>query len=123
MLSNYKSFSQNSTETVDALTYGDSLVCFPQRYLQFMVDDIKQGKKDKVKVEELREAVNKKEEDYRLTKTKLSLEMEASTTLRDSLEMKNALIDNIRMQQRRTRTNLTIWQAAAVVLTILFAVK
>lgn len=123
VLSNSRSFSQNSTETVDPQTYGDSLVCFPQRYLQFMVDDIKQGKKDKVKVDELQQAAQKKDEEYRQTKANLSIERENSSSLRDSLEMKNSLIQNLHLKEHRTKTKLTVWQGVAILAMVLFAVK
>lgn len=123
LLWNSKSFSQNSTATVEPITYEDSLVCFPQRYLQFMVDDIKQGRKDKVKVDELQQAAQKKDEEYKQTKTKLALEMDNTATLRDSLEMKNSLIMNLHGQKKQLKTRMTVWQIVAVVATVLFAVK
>ncbi len=123
MLWNCKSFSQTSTATVDPVLYEDSLICFPQRYLQFMVDDIKQGRKDKVKVEELREAAEKKDDEYRQAKMKLALEMDNTSSLRDSLEMKNSLIMNLHGQKKQLKTRMTVWQVVAVVATILFAVK
>jgi len=123
VLSSYKGISQNSTVTVDPFDPGDSLVCFPQRYLQFMVEDIKQGKKDKVKVDELHQAAQKKDEEYQQTKVKFNIEREVSSGLRDSLEMKNALIQNLHITNRRTKTKVTVWQVAALFVTILFAVK
>jgi len=123
MLSSFKGISQNSTVIVDPFDPGDSLVCFPQRYLQFMVDDIKQGKKDKVKVDELQESAKKKDEEYKQTKTSLSLERETSSGLRDSLEMKNSLIANLHDQNRSVKRGSNIWKGVAVVLAILFAVK
>jgi L-lactate utilization protein LutB len=88
-----------------------------------MVDDIKQGRKDKVKVEELREAVEKKDDEYRQAKMKLALEMDNTSSLRDSLEMKNSLIMNLHGQKKQLKTRMTVWQVVAVVATILFAVK
>lgn len=123
MLSSFKGISQSSTVTVDPFDPGDSLVCFPQRYLQFMVDDIKQGKKDKVKVDELQQAAQKKDEEYQQTKVKFNLEREVSSSLRDSLEMKNSLIINLHDQNRSMKRKLTIWEGVALALTILFAVK
>lgn len=123
MLSSFKSFSQTSTGTVEPIQTEDSLVCFPQRYLQFMVDDIKQGRKDKVKVEELQESARKKDEEYSSAKTKLRQEMDVSSELRDSLEMKNSLIQNLHITNHQTRKKLTIWQGVAIVAMILFAVK
>lgn len=123
VLSSYKGISQNSTVTVDPFDPGDSLVCFPQRYLQFMVDDIKQGKRDKVKVEELQQAAQKKDDEYRQTKSKIIQEMEASSSLRDSLEMRNSLIQNLHITNKRVKRKLTVWQGIAVLAMILFAVK
>lgn len=123
MLLSFKSFSQNSTETVNPVQYGDSLVCFPQRYLQFMADDIRQGRKDKVKVEELRDEFRKKDEEFTSIKNKLNLERQDNSSLRDTLEMKNSLILNYHDRHRKDRTKLTIWQGLAMVCVILFAVK
>lgn len=122
MLSSYKGFSQTPTETVDPNS-GDSLVCFPQRYLEFMVQDIKQGKKDKIKVEELQEAVQKRDEDYTRVRSSLNSEREVSSTLRDSITMKDDLIANLHLQNRRTRRTLTVWQVFSVVMVVLFSVK
>jgi hypothetical protein len=88
-----------------------------------MVDDIKQGKKDKVKVDELQQAAQKKDEEYQQTKVKFIAEREVSSGLRDSLEMKNSLITNLHIQNTGMKRKLTIWQGVAVVLAILFAVK
>jgi len=123
VLSSYRGISQNSTVTVDPFDPGDSLVCFPQRYLQFMVEDIKQGKKDKVMVDELQQAAQKKDEEHQQTKVKFIAEREVSSGLRDSLEMKNSLITNLHIQNTGMKRKLTIWQGVAVVLAILFAVK
>ena len=123
VLSSFKGISQSSTVTVDPFDPGDSLVCFPQRYLQFMVDDIKQGKKDKVKVDELQQAAQKKDEEHQQTKIKFNMEREVSSSLRDSLEMKNSLITNLHIQNHGMKRKLTIWQGVALVLTVLFAVK
>lgn len=130
MLWNFKSFSQSSTATVEPVAYDDSLVCFPKRYLMFMVDDIKQGRKDKVKVEELQQAVQKKDEEFRQTKSRLASETGNTSMLRDSLEMtrdslemKNSLIMNLHTQKKQLKTRITVWQGLALVATILFAVK
>ena len=88
-----------------------------------MVDDIKQGKRDKVKVEELQQAAQKKDDEYRQTKSKIIQEMEASSSLRDSLEMRNSLIQNLHITNKRVKRKLTVWQGVAVLAMILFAVK
>ena len=116
LLPSFRGFSQNSTAIVDS---GDSLVCFPQRYLQFMVEDIKQGKKDKVKVQELENTNGQIQSELVSVKSILRDKSEDNSSLRDSLEMKNALIGTLHVKERTVRTKKTVCQCVAILSLVL----
>ena len=118
MLSNLKSFSQS-----DMIIADDSLVCFPMRYLTFIKADLLKGDENEKKVEELNNYMVKKENEVStINKQYLDLK-DKNYSLRDSLEMKNSLIQNLHFQVDRGKKKNMLYTGIIVVLTILFATK
>ena len=118
MLSNLKSFSQN-----DMIIADDSLVCFPMRYLTFIKADLIKGDESEKKVEELNNYMVKRESEFVAKDKQIMAFKDQNETLRDSLEMKNALIQNLHYQVSTGRKKNLIYTGVMAVLTILFAFK
>ena len=118
MLSNLKSFSQN-----DMIIADDSLVCFPMRYLTFIKADLLKGDESEKKVEELNNYMVKRENEFVAKDKQVMALKDDNSTLRDSLEMKNSLIQNLHFQVNMGKKKNMIYTGVIVVLTILFATK
>jgi len=118
MLSNLKSFSQT-----DMIIADDSLVCFPMRYLTFIKADLLKGDQNEKKVEELNNYMVKKENEVSAANKQYLAIKDENYSLRDSLEMKNALIQNLHFQVNTAKKKNLIYTGVIAVLTILFAFK
>jgi hypothetical protein len=101
----------------------DSLVCFPMRYLTFIKADLIEGDETEKKFEKLKDYMIQKENDFVAKDKQLIAFRDQNEILKDSLEMKNALIQNLHFQISTGRKKNIIYTGVIAVLTILFTVK
>lgn len=120
------SFSKTATaqsNTQPQPIFTDSLYCMPVHYFKLVMQDLKRGDESIVKAQELqRNIVVQKDENARI-RSQMNIGQEDLSLCRDSLEMKNALITNLHLQNNKLRVGKTVWTGIAATLAFLFLIK
>lgn len=101
----------------------DSVFCLPVRYFMFIMDDLKKGDQNGIKAQELQQKIIAQGDENSRMKSQLNLEREETSMCRDTLEMKNAHIVNLRLENHKLKTGKTIWMGIAGTLAFLFLLK
>lgn len=103
--------------------FTDSLFCLPVRYFMFIMDDLKKGDQGIMKAQEFQQKIVAQGDENSRLKSQLNLEREETSLCRDTLEMKNAHIVNLRLENHKLKTGKTIWMGVAGTLAFLFLLK
>lgn len=122
VLCSSKSFSQTATAT-NSLVVDDSLVCFPQRYLTFIMEDLKKGDENQRKVGELTKSMVVKDNDLTKLKSQISDYSSRNEELSDLLDVKERNIQSLNVKIKKNRKQRNILIGVSFLTTTLLLIK
>ena len=105
------------------LVVEDSLVCFPQRYLTFIMEDLKKGDENQKKVGELTKSMVVKDSDLTKLKSQVSDYYARNTELSDLLDIKERNIRSLDIKIKKSKRQRNILIGISFLTTTLLLVR